>query len=121
MSRKLFKAAAVPSLGAAALLVMAATAAPASADPPKTVVVEAGGHGTALTIDIYDPKAEPRLYNQALPYSRSITETINSGDLFQIVVMGKGTESPSCRILVNGQVVNEQPKGGSGQCIWTAP
>jgi hypothetical protein len=119
MSRKLLQATAVPMLAAALSAVAVPT--PASADPPKTVVLEAGGHGTALTIDIYDPKAEPRLYNQSLPYSRSITETINSGDLFQIVAVPKGSEQPSCRILVNGAVVAQEPKGGSGQCIWTAP
>ena len=51
----------------------------------------------------------------------SITEPVNSGDLFQIVAVPKGTTQPGCRILINGAVVAEQPLGGSGQCIYTAP
>jgi hypothetical protein len=124
MTRTLFKTTfrtmAVPAVGLTALFTVAGTA-PASAAPAQTVVLEASGNGTALTIDIYDPKAEPRLYNQSLPYSRSITEPVNSGDLFQIVAVPKGTTQPGCRILVNGSVVAEQPVGGSGQCIYTAP
>jgi hypothetical protein len=120
MTRTLFKTIAVPALGVTALFTVAGTA-PASAGPAQKVVLEATGNGSALTIDIYDPKVEPRLYNQSLPYSRSITEPVNSGDLFQIVAVPKGTTQPGCRILINGAVVAEQPLGGSGQCIYTAP
>jgi Mycobacterium membrane protein len=120
MGKTLFRTAALPALGVCAMFTVA-DAAPASADPPKTVVLEASGSGQALTIDIYDPKAEPRMYNQGLPFSHTVHVPVNSGDLFQIVAVPKGTQQPGCRILVNGAVVAEEPLGGSGQCIYTAP
>ncbi len=120
MNKTFFKTTAVAALGITALLMVVETA-PASADPPKTVVLEATGNGTALTIDIYDPNPEARLYNQPLPFSRSVNVTPNSGDLFQIIAVPKGTTQPGCRILMNGQIVAEQPIGGSGHCIFTAP
>ncbi len=91
--------------------------------PPgsASVILEATGAGTALTIDLYDPNAEPRLYNVALPYSRSVAAAPQSGQLYQIVAIGKDTAKPGCRITVNGQEVAQQPEGGSGQCIYTAP
>jgi hypothetical protein len=119
MNRTSLKATAL-ALGLTALFIGAGTV-PASADPPNTVVLEATGSGTALTIDIYDPNPEARLYNQPLPFSRSVNLTPKSGDLFQIVAVPNGATQPGCRILVNGQVVAEQPIGGSGQCIYTAP
>ena len=119
MNKTSFKTTAVP-VGLTALFIVAGTA-PASADPPKTVVLEATGNGTAVTIDIYDPNPESRLYNQPLPLSRSVNLAPASGDLFQIVAVPDGTTQPGCRILVNGQVVAEEPVGGSAQCIYTAP
>jgi Mycobacterium membrane protein len=110
---------ALPMLGFTALFVVASVA-PASAGPNQTVVLQATGNGTALTIDIYDPNAEPRMYNVALPFNHSVSRTVNSGDLYQIVAVPKGTTQPGCRITVDGRVVAEQPVGGSGQCVFTA-
>jgi Mycobacterium membrane protein len=118
MKHTFFKTTAVP-VGLTAMFIVAGTV-PASADPPR-VVLEATGNGSALTIDIYDPNPESRLYNQPLPFSRSVNLTPQSGDLFQIVAVPEGTTQPGCRISVNGQVVAEQPIGGSGQCIYTTP
>jgi hypothetical protein len=95
--------------------------APASASPPETVTLSATGSGQALTIDIYDPNAEPRMYNVPLPFSRTVNKAVNSGDLFQIVAVPKGTAQPGCSIAVNGKVVASEPDGGSGHCIFTAP
>ncbi|MHA7648460.1 MmpS family transport accessory protein [Mycobacterium sp. ML4] len=91
------------------------TAPPAAADP-NTVVFEALGTGTALTIDT-DPSVD-RVYNAPLPWSR----TIQAGPdvtLFQVVVVGTGTTPPGCRITLGGQVVAQQPVGGSAHCIYS--
>jgi Mycobacterium membrane protein len=91
------------------------TAPLANADS-STVVFEALGTGQALTIDI-DPAID-RVYNAPLPWSR----TVQAGPdvtLFQVVVVGKGTVSPGCRITIGGSVVAEQPVGGSAHCIYS--
>jgi hypothetical protein len=56
----------------------------------KSVLVAAA----ALTADVYDPKSEPRKYDVALPFSRTVNLTPKSGDLFQIVGVGKGNAQP---------------------------
>ena len=85
------------------------------------VLLKLTGSGTANTIDVYDPTAEARRYNVALPYERSVSVSPKSGDLYQIVGLGKGDTAVGCSISVNGNVVAEQPIGGSGQCVYTAP
>lgn len=94
-----------------------ATASPA---PNDTVTLKALGEGTASTIDIYDPVAEPRKYDVPLPFSRSVP-MLKSGELYQIVVLGKGDTRVGCDITVGDSVVASQPVGGSGQCIFVAP
>jgi hypothetical protein len=44
-----------------------------------------------------------------------------SGDPYEIVGLGKADTAVGCSISVNGNVVAEQPVGGSGQCVYTAP
>ncbi len=91
------------------------TAPTASADS-STVIFEALGTGTAMTIDT-DPAID-RVYNAPLPWSR----TVQAGPdvtLFQVVVVGSGTTSPGCRITIGGQVVAEQPVGGTAHCIYS--
>lgn len=82
----------------------------------STVIFEALGSGTALTIDT-DPAVD-RVYNAPLPWSR----TIQAGPdvtLFQVVVVGSGTNNPGCRITIGGNVVAQQPVGGSAHCIYS--
>lgn len=86
-----------------------------------TVSLKLTGSGTANTIDVYDPTAEARRYDVALPYERSVNVSPRSGDLYEIVGLGKGSTAVGCTISVNGNVVAEQPIGGSGQCVYTAP
>jgi hypothetical protein len=71
------------------------------------LTLELTGTGTALTVDVYDPKAEPRKYNLPLPYSHTVPNTAKSGDLIQIVGVGKGDTQLGCRILLGSNVVAE--------------
>jgi hypothetical protein len=79
------------------------------------------GGGTAGTIDISDPANEPRQYDVPLPFTRTLNQTPKSGDLYQIVGVGKDGANPGCQIKVNGTVVTSEAPGGSGQCVWVAP
>ncbi|MHA7666149.1 MmpS family transport accessory protein [Mycolicibacterium sp. HS_4_1] len=88
---------------------------------PVGVMLSVTGTGTASTIDTYDPKAEPRLHDVALPFSSTVAVSPKSGDLFELVVVGKGDSRPGCTISVNGNVVAQQPVGGSGQCTYNVP
>ncbi|OBK19244.1 MmpS family transport accessory protein [Mycobacterium asiaticum] len=91
-------------------------AAPSAYADNSTVTFEALGSGTAMTIDT-DPAVD-RVYNAPLPWSR----TVQAGPdvtLFQVVVVGSGTNTPGCRISINGHVVAEQPVGGSAHCIYS--
>lgn len=85
------------------------------------VSLKISGIGTANTIDVYDPTAEARRYDVALPYVRSVSSSPKSGDLYEIVGLGKADTAVGCSISVNGNVVAEQPVGGSGQCVYTTP
>jgi hypothetical protein len=86
-----------------------------------TVVIEVTGTGTANTIDIYDPQGEPRKYGVPLPFSRTVNSSPKSGDLLEVVGEGKGDTKLGCRISLGGNVVAEQPIGGSGQCTYAVP
>jgi hypothetical protein len=90
--------------------------APSSSN--QGVVLQATGTGTASTIDVYDPNAVPRQYNAALPYAHSVGAAPKSGQLYEIVVLGKDGATPGCSISVGGQVVTTSP---GGQCVWVAP
>jgi hypothetical protein len=95
--------------------------APAGAVPPNdpadtmTVLFEAIGSGSALTIDT-DPSSE-RIYDAQLPWQQRVQLRTDT-PLLQVVVVGKDDLSPGCRITVEGIVVAEEPVGGSGHCIW---
>ena len=56
----------------------------------------------------------------ALPYSKTITIGSDVKQL-QVVVVGKDTAGPGCRITLNGKNVAEEPVGGSAHCIYTIP
>jgi hypothetical protein len=80
----------------------------------STVVFRVTGSGRAITIDT-DP-AGPRAEDVALPFSR----TIKIGpdvQLLQVVVVGG--DNVACQITLDGQVVNQQPPGGNGHCIFS--
>jgi hypothetical protein len=98
---------------------------PAGPQPPapagNAVTLQATGGGTATTIDVDDPSSLPRQYDVALPYAHSHAGAPQSGQLYQIVAVGKGSAHPGCTITVGGQVMASQPQGGSGQCVWVAP
>ncbi|OBI95016.1 MmpS family transport accessory protein [Mycobacterium asiaticum] len=103
-------------LAALAITAMSGVFAPAAYADNSTVTFEALGSGTALTIDT-DPAVD-RVYNAPLPWSR----TVQAGPdvtLFQVVVVGSGSNNPGCRISINGHVVAEQPVGGSAHCIYS--
>jgi hypothetical protein len=57
----------------------------------------------------------------ALTFSRTGNLTPKSGDMFQIVGVGKGNTLLGCRLMVNGNIVAEQPLGGLGQCVYNPP
>jgi hypothetical protein len=99
---------------------------PSSQAPSPTpnaagVVLQVTGGGTASTIDVYDPAAEPREYDVPLPYTRTGAGAPRSGALYEVVALGKAGAHPGCSISAGGQVVASQPEGGSGQCVWVAP
>jgi hypothetical protein len=94
---------------------------PAPQASNDTVVLKATGGGTARSIDVYDPDAEPRQYDVALPFTHSRSGGAKSGQLYEIVVLGKDGAQPGCSITSGNQVVVSQPAGGSGQCVWVAP
>jgi hypothetical protein len=94
---------------------------PAPQASNDTVALQVTGGGRASTIDVYDPQAQPRQYDVALPYTHSRPGGAKSGQLYEIVVLGKDGAQPGCTITSGSQVVASQPAGGSGQCVWVAP
>lgn len=80
----------------------------------STVVFSVTGSGQAITVDT-DP-AGPRAEHVPLPFSR----TMKIGpdvQLLQVVVVGGN--DVGCQITLDGKVVDDQPAGGSGHCIFS--
>jgi Mycobacterium membrane protein len=99
-----------------AVLVMAglvSLAPPAVAAGP-TVTFEAFGPARATTIDL-DPSTS-RIYDAALPFSRTVTIAPGT-TLLQVVVVGSTDVNPGCRIKVNGKVLAEKPVGDDAHCV----
>lgn len=82
-----------------------------------TVVFEVTGPGEVFNI-VTDPPTAQVADHTALPWTRQITVDPDE-DMLQVVATGRDAPGPGCRILLNGQVVAEQPIGGSAHCIWT--
>ena len=99
--------------------------APAQQPPPageNTMVWTATGHGTTYNITIDDDKNVQTLPSKDLPFTHSEVLTAKPGDLYQIVVSGKGDAAVGSEISYNGQAVASQPvNNSSAQCIWTVP
>lgn len=81
-----------------------------------TAVFEVTGPGQVFNI-VTDPPTAQVPDHTPLPWSRTITVDPDE-DMLQVVATGRDGQ-PGCRILLNGQVVAEQPIGGSAHCIWT--
>jgi hypothetical protein len=94
--------------------------------PPSqqnTMVWTATGQGPTYNITIDNDRGAPKtISDKQLPYTHSEVLTVKPGDLYQIVVSGKGEATVGCEISYNGQVVASQPvNNSSAQCIWNVP
>jgi hypothetical protein len=92
--------------------------------PPQqnTMVWKATGHGPTYNITIDDDKRVQTISSKDLPFDHSEVLDVKPGDLYQIVVSGKGDAVTGCEIDYNGQVVASQPvNNSSAQCIWNVP
>jgi hypothetical protein len=89
----------------------------------NTMVWRATGHGTTYNITIDDDKTVQTLPSKDLPFNYSEVLDAKPGDLYQIVVSGKGADvATGCEIDYNGQVVASQPvNNSSAQCKWNVP
>jgi len=83
------------------------------------VLFEAFGMGSAYSVDTV-PAEGQRMTDVALPYSTTITIGSDVKQL-QVVVIGKDTPGPGCRITLNGKIVAEEPVGGSAHCTYDIP
>ncbi|GAA3240710.1 hypothetical protein GCM10017691_43120 [Pseudonocardia petroleophila] len=101
----------------------AASAGPATPSPPSateadaSVTYEATGSGTAITVD-YSPDADgasDRIESVPLPFTKEVP-VVGSPTLFEIVIVGG--DNVGCRIVLDGQVVAQEPAGGSAHCIY---
>src|SRR5262249_21303758 len=100
---------------AALLATSLVSLAPPAAAKTPTITFEAFGPGKATTIDL-DPSGGQRIYDAALPFSRSVP--LPSGTtLLQVVVVGSTGTNPGCRIKVNGKVLAEKQVGEDAHCI----
>jgi hypothetical protein len=81
-----------------------------------TVVFEVTGPGEVFNI-VTDPPTSQVADHTPLPWTRTINVDPNE-DMLQVVATGRDGQ-PGCRITLDGQVVAEQPIGGSAHCIWT--
>ena len=98
------------------------TNAPQAPAQQSTMVWKGTGHGTTYNIVIDDSKNTQTMWSQDLPFSHSEVLSAKPGDLYQIVVSGKGDAAVGCEISYNGQVVASQPvNNSSAQCIWNVP
>jgi hypothetical protein len=84
-------------------------------------VFEVTGTGSVYTIDWAAPDPQDRVYDANLPWSRSKAITAESGQLLQVVAIGKDQPGPGCRITLNGKVVAEKPIGGDANCEFAVP
>ena len=71
----------------------------------STMVWTATGSGTTYNITIDDNKSVQTEPSKDLPYTHTEEITAKPGDLYQIVVSGKGDATVGCEISYNGQVV----------------
>jgi hypothetical protein len=110
LSTRWFSASAFATLLVAGLVSLAP---PAAATAP-TVTFEAFGPAKATTIDL-DPSTG-RIYDAALPFSRTVTLPKGT-TLLQVVVVGSTDVNPGCRIKINGKVLVEKPVGDDAHCV----
>jgi hypothetical protein len=97
---------------------------PAQQSPAQqsTMVWKGTGSGTTYNVVIDDDKNVQTFNGVPLPYSHTESLTAKPGQLFQVVVSGKGDAKVGCEIDYNGQVVASQPvNDSSAQCIWNVP
>jgi hypothetical protein len=88
----------------------------------NTMVWKATGHGPTFNVTIDDDKRVQTISSKDLPFDHTEPITVKPGDLYQIVVSGKGDAAVGCEIDYNGQVVASQPvNNSSAQCIWNVP
>jgi hypothetical protein len=88
----------------------------------NTMVWKATGHGPTYNVTIDDDKRVQTISSKDLPFDHSEALDVKPGDLYQIVVSGKGDAVTGCEIDYNGQVVASQPvNNSSAQCIWNVP
>ena len=85
-----------------------------------SVVMEVFGPGSVYTIDA-DPGPTPRPQDVKLPWKGTFQATPRSGQLIQVVAIGKDSPGPGCRITLNGKVVAEEPIGGDAHCEFAVP
>jgi hypothetical protein len=98
------------------------TSGPQQPSGAQTMVWTATGTGTTYNIVIDDNKTTQTEWSKDLPYTHTETISAKPGDLYQIVVSGKGDATVGCEISYNGQVVASQPvNNSSAQCIWNVP
>ena len=99
------------------------TTTPNQPPPPQqnTMVWTATGHGTTYNINIDDDRPQT-ISSQNLPFTHPEVLTAHPGDLFQIVVTGKGDATVGCGTHL------QRKSGGLAageklvcQCIWTVP
>ncbi len=92
--------------------------APVPATTAQSMVrFEVTGPGEVFNI-VTDPPSSQVADHTPLPWVRTMRMDPNE-DMLQVVATGRDAPGPGCRILVNDQVVAEQPVGGSAHCIWT--
>jgi hypothetical protein len=88
----------------------------------NTMVWKALGHGPTVNINLDDDKRQWTVSSKDLPFDYSEVLDAKPGDLYQIVVSGKGDAVTGCEIDYNGQVVASKPVNNtSAQCIWNVP
>jgi hypothetical protein len=82
-----------------------------------TVVFEVTGSGEVFNI-VTDPSGPQVADHTALPWQRtmSVGPDVN---MLQVVATGRDAPGPGCRITLDGNVVAEQPVGGTAHCVWT--
>lgn len=117
-----------------AAAVVATTAACANQQPPTagsptvppttsateagmSVVYEATGSGTAITVD-YTPDANgaaDRIESVPLPFTKQVS-VVGSPSVYEIVIVGG--DNVGCTITLDEQVVAQEPAGGSAHCIY---
>jgi hypothetical protein len=89
---------------------------------PNTMVWTATGQGPTYNINIDDDRNPQTISGKQLPFTHTEVLTVKPGDLYQIVVSGKGDATVGCEISYNGRVVAAQPvNNSSAQCIWNVP